>query len=101
MLPSVSIPCSTPTPGESSLTIADTVDNIQKTIGDKFYVNITKYDTKWSEQCIVCGKIQYDSKDVTTNMNRHMKTQHKAQYKRWIDQLNENSQKKILTYKKR
>ena len=69
MLSSVSIPCSTATPGESSLTTVDTVDNIQKTIGDKFYVNITKYDTSWSGQCIVCGKIQYDSKGVTSNMN--------------------------------
>ena len=74
MLSSVSIPCSTSTPGESSVTTADTVDNIQKIIGGKFYVNITKYNTNWSEQCIVCGKIQYDSKGVTSNMNRHKKS---------------------------
>ena len=74
VLSSVSIPCSTSTPDESSLTTPDTVDNIQKIIRDKFYVNVTKYDTNWAGECIVCGKIQYDSKAITSNTNRRVKT---------------------------
>ena len=46
----------------------------KKTIRDKLYVNVTKYDTNWAEEGIVCGKIQYDSKAVTSNRNRHVKT---------------------------
>ncbi|CAF3089987.1 unnamed protein product [Rotaria socialis] len=93
-------PASAPTSTsiEPNLTTSETDDSIPKTIRDKFYANIAKYDTKWSAECILCKKVQYDSKGVTSNMNRHIKSQHKAAYQEWmnqLDQLSNNDQKKI------
>ena len=98
VLSSPAIPSSTSTPGEASSTKVCPLDNIPKTIKDKFYINITKHDTNWSAECVLCNKIQYDSKGVTSNMNRHVKTQHTSKYEKWINQLkqlNENNQRKI------
>ncbi|CAF3794554.1 unnamed protein product [Rotaria sp. Silwood1] len=76
----------------------ESIDNIPKTIRNKFYSNIIFYEKKWSATCTLCGKIQYDSKGVTSNINRHIKTQHKKEYEQWCSQLhqfNNKTQKKI------
>ena len=43
-------------------------------IRDKIHENVTKYDTNWAEECIICDQIQCDSKGVASNTNRHVKT---------------------------
>jgi len=60
---------------DSTETTSQTTDSIPKTIRDKFYVNMKTYESNWSGQCILFNKIQYDSKGVTSNFNRHVKTQ--------------------------
>jgi len=62
-----------------SCTVADSTETTSQTtdstIRDKFYVNMKTYESNWSGQCILFNKIQYDSKGVTSNFNRHVKTQ--------------------------
>jgi hypothetical protein len=76
---------------------AESIDNIPKTIRNKFYSNIKNYEKKWSATCTLCSKIQYDSKGVTSNINRHIKAQHKKEYEEWYSQLHQSnkSQRKI------
>jgi hypothetical protein len=83
---------------EPSEAAAESADNIPKTIRNKFYSNVNNYEKKWSAICTLCNKVQYDSKGVTSNMNRHIKTQHKKEYEEWCSQLHQSknkSQKKI------
>lgn len=49
--------------------IAQNVDDIPKTIRNKFYTNINIHEKKWSATCILCDKVQYDTKGVTSSMN--------------------------------
>jgi len=79
-------------------TTSQAIDNIPKTIRDKFYVNIKTYETNWSGQCMLCNKIKYDNKGVTSNINRHVKCQHGKEYQEWLTQLKQfdnKDQKKI------
>jgi hypothetical protein len=69
------VPVLSCTLADSTETTSQTTDSIPKTIRDKFYVNMKTYESNWSGQCILCNKIQYDSKGVTSNFNRHVKTQ--------------------------
>ncbi|CAF4936087.1 unnamed protein product [Rotaria sp. Silwood1] len=92
------VPILSCTLADSTETTSETTDSIPKTMRNKFYVNIKTYESKWSGQCILCNKIQYDSKGVTSNFNRHVKTQHKQEYREWFAQLNQSinkDQKKI------
>ncbi|CAF5130990.1 unnamed protein product, partial [Rotaria sp. Silwood1] len=75
------VPILSCTLADSTETTSETTDSIPKTMRNKFYVNIKTYESKWSGQCILCNKIQYDSKGVTSNFNRHVKTQHKQEYR--------------------
>jgi hypothetical protein len=59
---------------DSTETTSQTTDSIPKTIRDKSYVNMQTYESNWSGSCILCNKIQNDSKGVTSNFNRHVKT---------------------------
>ena len=72
-------------------------DSVSKSIRDKFYCNVKFYQSNWSAECVICHKIQYDNKGVTSNINRHIKSQHANEYKDWFSQLHSNSkdQKKI------
>ena len=63
--------------------------DLSKKIRGQFFSNIKTYDTNWSATCILCKKIQYDKKGVTSNINRHVKTKHKEEYNKWISQLND------------
>ncbi|CAF2850441.1 unnamed protein product [Rotaria sp. Silwood2] len=81
------------TSDDSTETTSHTIVNIPKTVRDKFYVNIKTYETNWSGQCILCNKIQYDNKGVTSNMNHHVKTQHGKEYQEWLAQLNQSRNK--------
>jgi hypothetical protein len=77
---------------------SDKIDNIPKTIRDKFYSNIKFYETNWSGECILCHKTKYDKKGVTSNINRHIKTQHRKEYDEWFSRLheaNKENQQKI------
>lgn len=56
------------------------------------------YDKNWSAKCLLCGKLQYDKKGVTSNIIRHIKTQHRKEHEQWstqLDQFTNNNQKKI------
>lgn len=72
-------------------------DHIVKSIRNKFYRNIKFYESNWSAECVICHKAQYDKKGVTSNVNRHIKTQHTKEYKEWFSQLysKDKDQKKI------
>ncbi|CAF1482350.1 unnamed protein product [Rotaria magnacalcarata] len=91
VLSPVSVSCSSSV--ESTAAPSQNIDNIPKTIKNNFFINITKYETNWSGECILCKKIQYDSIGVTSNMNRHVKSQHKTAYHEWINQLDQLSNK--------
>jgi hypothetical protein len=98
ILSPASVLSSTSDDSTESASQSQAIHNIPKTIRDKFYVNIKTYDTNWAGQCVLCNKIQYDKKGVTSNMNRHIKTQHDKEYQEWLVQLNEfnnKDQKKI------
>ncbi|CAF1410417.1 unnamed protein product [Adineta ricciae] len=69
-----------------------------KNIRSQFYSDIKTYDTNWCATCLLCKKVQFDKKGVTSNTNRHVKSQHKKEYEKWVSQLNEsnkNNQVKI------
>ncbi|CAF2425589.1 unnamed protein product [Rotaria sp. Silwood2] len=87
------VPVLSSTSDNSTETTSQTIVNIPKTVRDKFYVNIKTYETNWSGQCILCNKIKYDNKGVTSNINRHVKSQHGKEYQEWLAQLNESSKK--------
>ena len=92
------IPATASTSTNSTERVSSTQENLPKTIREKFYVNIKTYQTKWCGQCTLCNKIQYDSKGVTSNLNRHVKNQHGDAYREWLNQLNDlhdKDQKKI------
>ncbi len=57
------------TSNDSIGSTSNSVDNIPKTVRDKFYTDIQIYDTNWSCRCVLCNKIQYDNKGVTSNIN--------------------------------
>ncbi|CAF4794697.1 unnamed protein product [Rotaria sp. Silwood1] len=87
------VPVLSSTSDNSTETTSQTIVDIPKTVRDKFYVNIKTYETNWSGQCILCNKIKYDNKGVTSNINRHVKSQHGKEYQEWLTQLNESSNK--------
>lgn len=62
-----------------------------KNIRSQFYSDIKVYDTNWCATCLLCKKVQFDKKGVTSNTNRHIKSQHKKEYEKWISQLNESN----------
>ena len=89
------------TSNDSIEAASQSTENIPKTIREKFYINIKVYDSNWSAQCLLCNKIQYDKKGVTSNVNRHVKTQHDKEYGEWLYQLNQSvnkDHKKYLIY---
>ena len=45
--------------------------------------------------CILCGETQCDTKGVTSNINRHIKTQHKKEYEEWCSQLHQFNDKNL------
>ena len=83
------IPATASTSTDSTERVLSTNENLPKTIREKFYVDIKTYETKWSGQCTLCNEIQYDSKGVTSSLNRHVKNQHADAYREWLNQLND------------
>ena len=91
-------PASALVPNHSLEGTSEGIDNIPKTIRDKFYSDIVVHDKNWSAKCILCDKLQYDNKGVSSNIIRHIKNQHKKEYEQWsmqLRQLNNTNQKKI------
>ena len=78
----------------ASKAAAESIANIPKTIRNKFYSNINIYEKKkWSVACILCRKTQYNTKGVISNINRHIKTQHKRKYEEYCSQLHQFNDK--------
>ena len=94
LLLSLSQACPTQSPDSPSTTI----DHVPRAVREKFYTDVKIYDTNWSGRCNLCGKVQYDKRGVTSNINRHVKRQHEKEYQQWlseIDQVKNKNQKKM------
>ncbi|CAF1497421.1 unnamed protein product, partial [Rotaria sordida] len=85
-------------PSSSSISISTSKSNdeatskeqhFSKTIRDQFFTNISKNEKNWSATCLICNEIVLDNVGVTSNVNRHVKKKHQAEYTEWSNKLNE------------
>ena len=59
---------------------------------DQFFTHIIKNERNWSAKCLLCNEVILDNLGVTSNVNRHVTTRHKAAFDEWSRQLIEQGQ---------
>ena len=51
-----------------------------RTIHNKFFMKIIKNEKNWSAKCLICDETVFVNIGVTSNVNRHVKINHRIEH---------------------